>query len=112
MSRLEGDRVVALHPGSVHRRQDLPPLFLHDGAVQKAIELVTMAAACGAEAVKVQVFRAVTLLHGSSMLAEYQKQRGKAESPLELLRRYELSAEDMRKIVQRARELKLVPLAT
>jgi CMP-N-acetylneuraminic acid synthetase len=34
MSRLEEDgRVEPLHPGSVHRRQDLPSLFLHDGAV-------------------------------------------------------------------------------
>ncbi|HZL36214.1 MAG TPA: acylneuraminate cytidylyltransferase family protein [Tepidisphaeraceae bacterium] len=33
MSRLEGGRVVALQPGSIHRRQDLTPLFLHDGAV-------------------------------------------------------------------------------
>jgi len=32
MSRLEGDRVEALRPGSIHRRQDLEPLFLHDGA--------------------------------------------------------------------------------
>jgi CMP-N-acetylneuraminic acid synthetase len=33
MSKLHGDRVEALLPGSVHRRQDLEPLFLHDGAV-------------------------------------------------------------------------------
>lgn len=33
MSRLDGDVVQAVQPGSVHRRQDLPPLFLHDGAV-------------------------------------------------------------------------------
>lgn len=33
MSRLDGDRVVPLQPGSVHRRQDLPPLLLHDGGV-------------------------------------------------------------------------------
>jgi CMP-N,N'-diacetyllegionaminic acid synthase len=33
MSRLEGDKVEALMPGSIHRRQDLAPLFLHDGAV-------------------------------------------------------------------------------
>jgi CMP-N-acetylneuraminic acid synthetase len=34
MSRLEGgDRVVPLRPGSIHRRQDLEPLHLHDGAV-------------------------------------------------------------------------------
>lgn len=33
MSRLEGDRVIACQPGSIHRRQDLTPLYLHDGAV-------------------------------------------------------------------------------
>ena len=33
MSKLDGDRVTALEPGSIHRRQDLTPLFLHDGAV-------------------------------------------------------------------------------
>jgi CMP-N-acetylneuraminic acid synthetase len=33
MSRLQGDRVEPLRPGSIHRRQDLEPLFLHDGAV-------------------------------------------------------------------------------
>lgn len=33
MSRLAGDRVEALQAGSIHRRQDLEELFLHDGAV-------------------------------------------------------------------------------
>jgi len=33
MSRLEGDRVKALVEGSIHRRQDLEPVYLHDGAV-------------------------------------------------------------------------------
>jgi CMP-N-acetylneuraminic acid synthetase len=33
MCSLDGDHVNALHPGSIHRRQDLEPLFLHDGAV-------------------------------------------------------------------------------
>jgi N-acylneuraminate cytidylyltransferase len=33
MSRLDGDIVTPLTPGSIHRRQDLTPLFLHDGAV-------------------------------------------------------------------------------
>jgi CMP-N,N'-diacetyllegionaminic acid synthase len=33
MARLDGDRVESLQPGSIHRRQDLTPLFLHDGAV-------------------------------------------------------------------------------
>jgi CMP-N-acetylneuraminic acid synthetase len=33
MSKLDGDRVEALVAGSIHRRQDLQPLYLHDGAV-------------------------------------------------------------------------------
>ena len=33
MSRIEADRAIALEPNSIHRRQDLTPLFLHDGAV-------------------------------------------------------------------------------
>ena len=33
MAKLDGDRVMALQEGSIHRRQDLTPLFLHDGAV-------------------------------------------------------------------------------
>lgn len=33
MSILRGDHVAPLHRGSVHRRQDLTPLWLHDGAV-------------------------------------------------------------------------------
>ena len=32
MSRLNGDVVDSLHAGSIHRRQDLEPLYLHDGA--------------------------------------------------------------------------------
>lgn len=33
MCRMDGDRVESLVPASIHRRQDLQPLFLHDGAV-------------------------------------------------------------------------------
>ena len=36
MARIEGgdcDRVVPLQQASIHRRQDLPPLYLHDGAI-------------------------------------------------------------------------------
>jgi CMP-N-acetylneuraminic acid synthetase len=33
MSRLQGDRVQSLQPGSIHRRQDLEPVYLHDGAI-------------------------------------------------------------------------------
>jgi CMP-N,N'-diacetyllegionaminic acid synthase len=33
MSKLNGDKVEPVQTGSIHRRQDLSPLWLHDGAV-------------------------------------------------------------------------------
>ena len=33
MSKINGDKVEALQTGSIHRRQDLTPLYLHDGAI-------------------------------------------------------------------------------
>jgi CMP-N-acetylneuraminic acid synthetase len=41
MSKLDGDKVEALQKGSIHRRQDLTPLYLHDGAVV-AVSRVSM----------------------------------------------------------------------
>lgn len=36
MSRMKGDVVMPLQPNSIHRRQDLEPVYLHDGAVVAA----------------------------------------------------------------------------
>jgi len=33
LHRLDGDRLVQFRPNSIHRRQDLEPLYYHDGAV-------------------------------------------------------------------------------
>ena len=84
----------------------------HDGSAQRAIELARIAANCGADAVKLQLFRASMLMHASGTLADYQKNKVAADNPVDMLRRYELSSEDVRKVVQAIRELKLVPLAT
>ena len=85
----------------------------HDGSAQRAIELAKIAAACGADAVKLQVFRAGLLMHASSQFAKYQRDRvAPADSPAAMLKRYELSADDVRRVVQGVRELGLVALAT
>lgn len=85
----------------------------HDGSVTKALELVRIASNCGADAVKLQVFRTTSLLHPSSALAAYQKERMPlAESPVDLLRRYELSGEDTGRVVKSIRDLKMIPIAT
>ena len=83
----------------------------HDGSVHRALQLVAAAAGAGADAVKLQIFRANSLLHASASFAEYQKEAG-GESPADMLRKYELSSEDIRRVVARIRELKMIPLAT
>jgi sialic acid synthase SpsE len=82
----------------------------HDGSVERALDLVQIAADCGADAVKLQIFRAQTLLHASCRLAAYQE--GCATDPAEMLRRYELSEDGLARIVNQIREIGLVPLAT
>jgi len=84
----------------------------HDGSVARALELVEIAARCGADAVKLQIFRAHALMHASSAFAGYQKERVGADSPIEMLQKYELSAIDTRRVVARIRELGMLPIAT
>ncbi|MDB5329314.1 MAG: hypothetical protein JWP03_465 [Phycisphaerales bacterium] len=84
----------------------------HDGSVNKAIELVRIASACGADAVKLQIFRATSLMHATATLAAYQEGRALDSHPIDMLRRYELSQAELRRIVQEIRERKMIPLAT
>jgi N-acetylneuraminate synthase/N,N'-diacetyllegionaminate synthase len=84
----------------------------HDGSCGRAIELACVAAACGADAVKLQFFSPARLLHPSGGFAEYQKVRARAATPAEMLAKYELSDGDARRVVRAVRDLGLVPLAT
>lgn len=84
----------------------------HDGSVDRALQLTETAAACGADAVKLQIFRAQALMHASSSFAEYQKDRVAAPSPVEMLRKYELGDAEIDRVVRRIRDLKMLPLAT
>jgi N-acetylneuraminate synthase/N,N'-diacetyllegionaminate synthase len=84
----------------------------HDGSVDRALELVRAAADCGADAVKIQIFSADRLLHPSSCLAEYQKRSILDDSPIDMLRRYELDERELAKVVGEINRLGLMPLAT
>ena len=84
----------------------------HDGSLRRALELVELAVACGADAVKLQIFQASTLMHASSQFADYQQQRVSDADPTAMLRRYELSAADVREIVAAIGRHKLLAIAT
>ena len=77
----------------------------HDGSVSRALELVEHARAAGADAVKLQVFRARQLMHASSAFAGYQVERCAEATPAEMLERYELSAGEVREVVASIRHL-------
>jgi N-acetylneuraminate synthase/N,N'-diacetyllegionaminate synthase len=84
----------------------------HDGSTERALELVHLAASAGADAVKLQIFRADTLMHPSSAFAAYQRERVTDADPIEMLRRYELSDMAIEKIVAAIRASGLIPIAT
>ena len=84
----------------------------HDGSADRAIELVNTAADCGADAVKLQVFRATRLMHPSAAFAHYQQEHCDDPHPTAMLRRYELSDEDLRRITAAARRRNLLTIAT
>lgn len=101
---------VDLRPMHIRDRQigpDHPPYVIaeigvnHDGSVDRAIELTDAAADADADAVKLQLFRTDLLMSKAAKLAAYQKAAGETD-PLAMLRRLELSIEQMAPVVERA----------
>jgi N-acetylneuraminate synthase/N,N'-diacetyllegionaminate synthase len=84
----------------------------HDGSTERALELVDIAAHCGVDAVKLQIFTATNLMHAQSQFAGYQKKQVTDADPSAMLRRYELSPPDLRRVVQAIRRRGMLPIAT
>jgi sialic acid synthase SpsE len=84
----------------------------HDGRLDRALELVEQASRAGANAVKLQIFSATTLMHPSSSFAEYQKQGTTSANPVEMLREFELSRDELNEVVAAVHAHGMLPLAT
>lgn len=88
---------------------DHPPYVIaeigvnHDGEVERALSLTDAAAEAGADAVKLQFFETDRLMSSAAKLAAYQKNAGETD-PIEMLRRLELSIDEMARVVDRAHE--------
>ncbi|MBL8746828.1 MAG: N-acetylneuraminate synthase family protein [Phycisphaerae bacterium] len=75
----------------------------HDGSVERGLELIDAAAHAGADAVKLQFFRAELLMSKASRLARYQRHAGESD-PFAMLKRLELTAEQLTHLVFRAHQ--------
>ncbi len=83
----------------------------HDGSVERALALTDAAADAGASAIKLQLFDADLLMSRASTLAAYQARAGEHD-PLAMLRRLQLSLDDMAPVVQRAHARNLHAIVT
>jgi N-acetylneuraminate synthase len=72
----------------------------HNGDLAMATEMVSVAAAAGADAVKFQTFVTEAIVTRTAPKAEYQRRvGGEAESQFEMLRRLEMSEEFHRRLI-------------
>ena len=85
----------------------------HNGRLSLALKLVDAAKKAGADAVKFQDFKAGEVVTEEGKMAGYQKRNtGKNESQLEMLKTFELSAKDWRKIAAYCRKKNVIFLST
>jgi sialic acid synthase SpsE len=83
----------------------------HDGHLSRALELTKAAAEAGADAVKLQYFVTDRLMSKAAKLAAYQSAAGETD-PIAMLRRLELSLNEMAQVVERAHALGIHAIVT
>jgi len=85
----------------------------HNGELDKALQLVDIAASIGADAVKFQTFRTDEVTTDRAGLAKYQENNlGRAISQKEMIKKFELPESDWPKIVSRCQEKGILFLST
>lgn len=85
----------------------------HNGDPARAIEMIEVAAAAGADAIKFQTFQAEAVISAEAPKAAYQSRTtGSGESQLDMIRGLELGAADFRRIKEHCEERNILFLST
>jgi len=85
----------------------------HNGSLDRARQLIDVAARAGADAVKFQTFRAAAIVSRHARKAAYQERNtGTDESQLDMIRRLELSEADHNVLIAHARQAGIAFLST
>ncbi len=85
----------------------------HDGSLDKALALVDAAWDVGADCVKFQTFKAERVATDKAVKARYQRElTDPAESQVEMLRRLELSDDDLKSVIDHCRAKGILFLST
>lgn len=85
----------------------------HNGSLEKALELIDVAAEAGADVVKFQTFKSEAVISRFAEKAEYQKKTtGNAESQLDMVRKLELDGPTHKKLVEHCTKRSIMFLST
>ncbi len=85
----------------------------HNGSIKMALQLIDIAAAAGADAVKFQTFKAEKVISKYAPKAAYQqKTTAKNESQLEMVKKLELNEADHHKLIKHCQRRKIEFLST
>jgi len=85
----------------------------HNGSLERAIQMVDMAAEAGADAIKFQTFKAEKVISRTAAKAEYQKATtGEEESQLEMVKKLELDEDAHKQLFAHCQEMGIQFLST
>jgi len=84
----------------------------HDGKLKKAYKLIDEAKKSGADFVKFQIFKAKNLVTKFAKKANYQKKKDSSINQYNMLRKFELSYVDIKKLIKYCSKKKIKFLAT
>lgn len=85
----------------------------HNGNKDLAVKMIKAAKDCGADAAKIQIFKTEELVTREAEKAQYQKNTGpNSESQFDMLKKYELTVDDIVLIKKYSEEINIELLAT